>query len=338
VKFGASEYFWLLWVVVAALLFQIYVARTKHRLLARFAAPGLLERITGSVSRPRQRLKVALLLLGLLFGVLSLVQAKWGFHWEEVQRRGVDVVVALDVSDSMLARDAESGGDLPRLERAKREITDLLNLMDGDRVGLVAFAGAAFLECPLTLDYSAAALFLEDIDTELIPIKGTAIAEALRTSIGAFEGGAADSRAVILITDGEDHSGEALAAAEEAKQQGVRIFAIGIGKPEGAPIPEAGGGFKKTRSGEMVLSKLDETTLQKIALTTGGKYVRSVTGDLDLESIYLDGVKASLEERELESSRRKRWEHRFQWILALALLALALEPLLPERRGRSRHA
>jgi len=337
VKFGAPDYFWLLWIVVAVLAFQIYVARTKRRLLARFAAPGLLERITGSVSRPRQRFKAALVLLGLLLGVLSLVQVKWGFHWEEVQRHGVDVVVALDVSDSMLARDAEAGGDLPRLERARREIADLLELMDGDRIGLVAFAGAAFLECPLTLDYSAAGLFLGDIDTDLIPIKGTAIAEAIRTSVGAFDGGASESRAVILITDGEDHSGEALAAAEEAKKQGVRIFAIGIGKPEGAPIPAEGGGFRKDRSGELVLSRLDETTLQKIALTTGGKYVRSVTGDLDLETIYLSGIKASLEERELESTRRKRWEHRFQWLLALALLALAIEPLVPERR-RTTHA
>ena len=232
--------------------------------------------------------------------------------------------------------DAETGGSLPRLERAKREIADLLNLLDGDRIGLVAFAGTAFVECPLTLDYSAASLFLEDIDTDLIPVKGTAIADAITTAVTAFEGGAADSRAVILITDGEDHTGRALAAAEEAQRQGVRIFAIGIGKPEGSPIPLARGGFRKDRNGEMILSKLDETTLQKIALTTGGKYVRSVTGDLDLESIYLEGIKTSLVDRDLESSRRKRWEHRFQWFLALALLALFLEPLVPERRRAPR--
>ncbi len=336
-KLGAPEYFWLLWVVAAAVVFQIYVGRTKRRLLQRFASHQLLARITADVSVPRQRLKTALVLGGLLFLVLALVQIKWGYHWEDVQRQGVDLVVALDVSDSMLAKDAGTGDELSRLERAKREISDLINLLDGDRIALVAFAGAAFLECPLTLDYSAAMLFLNDIDTDIIPIKGTAIADALRASTSAFESGKGDSRAVILITDGEDHSGQAMTAAEEAQKMGIRVFTIGIGKPQGAPIPNPDGGFRKDNRGEIIYSKMDEPTLQKIALTTGGKYVRSVSGDMDLENIYTQGIKASLQERELESSRRKRYEHRFQWLLGLALLMLALEPLLQDRR-RNRHA
>ena len=136
----------------------------------------------------------------------------------------------------------------------------------------------------------------------------------------------------MLITDGEDHTGEALAAAAEAKEKGIRIFAIGIGRDEGAPIPAPGGGFRRDRKGEMVLSKLDEPTLQKIALETGGRYVRSVTGDMDLEKIYLQGIKATLKDRDLESARRKHYTDRFQWLLLLALLALMLEPLIPERR------
>ncbi len=162
--------------------------------------------------------------------------------------------------------------------------------------------------------------------------------DAIRTSLEAFEGGSHPSRAVILITDGEDHSGEALEAAAEAKLAGVRIFTIGIGRDEGAPIPAPGGGFRRDRSGEIVLSRLDEPTLQKIALDTGGKYVRSVTGDVDLEQIYAQGIKATLEDQELGSKRRQRWEERFQWLLAVALLALMLEPLISERQRRRREA
>ena len=332
VRIGRPESLWLLWLLPALALFVVYSFTARARLLRRFAAPAMLQRLTAGVSRQRQMLKAALIGVGVLAAVLALAELKYGFEWEEVERRGVDIVVALDVSDSMLVEDAESGGKLSRLERAKREIADLLRVVRGDRVGLVAFAGTAFLECPLTLDYGAAQLFLSSLDTDLIPVKGTAVGSAIRTAIEAFEGGSNASRAIILITDGEDHGGDALAAAEEAKLAGVRIFAIGIGRDEGAPIPAAGGGFRRDRRGEVVLSRLDESTLQRIALATGGRYVRSVTGDVDLEQIYAQGIKAVLEDRELESQRRQRWEDRFQWLLAVALLALMAEPLISERR------
>ncbi len=336
VRVGSTESLWLLWLVPATLAFYVYAFRTKTRLLRRFASAEMLERLTAGVSRPRQYLKAALVLLGILAAVLSLAELKYGFAWEEVTREGVDIVVALDVSDSMLVEDAEQGGKLPRLERAKREIADLLRLMEGDRIGLVAFAGTAFVECPLTLDYGAAAIFLDAIDTDLIPIKGTAVGDAIRTSVEAFEGSSHQSKAIILITDGEDHSGAALKAAEEAKVAGIRIFTIGIGRDEGSPIPAPGGGFRRDRRGEIILSKLDETTLQKIALNTSGRYVRSVTGDVDLEQIYSQGIKATLEDEELGSKRRQRWEERFQWILAVALIALMTEPLISERSRKRR--
>ncbi len=338
VKIGNPGALWLLWLIPALLAFYVYVFRTKTRLLERFASREMLARLTSGVSRARQVGKAALVLAGLAALLVALAEPKYGFTWEEVRREGVDIVVALDVSDSMLVEDAETGGRLSRLERAKREITDLLRLLEGDRVALVAFAGVAFVECPLTLDYSAAEIFLDSIDTDLIPVKGTNLGQAIRASLEAFEGASHPSRAIILITDGEDHDGQALAAAAEAKTQGVRIFTIGIGRDEGAPIPAAGGGFRRDRRGEMVLSRLDETALQKIALETGGAYVRSVTGDVDLEQIYSQGIKATLEDRELGSKRRQRWEERFQWLLAAALAALMAEPLLSERRrtGESR--
>jgi Ca-activated chloride channel family protein len=336
VRIGSPDSLWLLWLVPALAVFFIYSFSARARLLRRFASPAMLARLTAGVSRPRQMFRAALIGLATLAAVLALAELKYGFTWEEVQRRGVDIVVTLDVSDSMLVEDAETGGKLSRLERAKREIADLLRIVTGDRIGLVAFAGTAFLECPLTLDYGAAHLFLSSIDTDLIPVKGTALGTALRTSLEAFEGGSHSSRAIILITDGEDHTGEALAAAEEAKLAGVRIFAIGIGRDEGAPIPAPGGGFRRDRRGEMVLSRLDESTLQRIALATGGRYVRSVTGDVDLEQIYSQGIKAVLEDQELESQRRQRWEDRFQWLLAVALIALMVEPLIAERRRPGR--
>ena len=334
IQLGRPELLWLLWTIPLILLFNLFVFRAKGQALRKFAQVETLKRIASSVNLPRQKLKAGLLTGGIFFLLVSLAQPKWGFHWEEVQREGVDIVIALDVSDSMLVEDAEAGGKLTRLERAKREITDLFGLLQGDRLSLVAFAGMAFVECPLTLDYAAADLFLSAMDTDIIPVKGTALGEALRVSLKALENSHEDSRAILLITDGEDHSGQAMAYAEKARDMGVKIFTIGIGRDEGAPIPSPDGGFRRNRQGEMILSKLDETTLQKIALTTGGRYVRSVTGDMDLEEIYLQGIKATLETQELGSRRRQHWEHRFQWALLFALLLLMGEPFISERTPR----
>ncbi len=338
VRVGRPDSLWLLWLIPAILAFLIYAQRTRTRLLRRFVSSEMLARLTQGLSRQRRYLKSALILIGLAALVLALAEIKFGFTWETVKREGVDIVVALDVSDSMLVEDAESGGKLSRLERAKREIADLLELLDGDRIGLVAFAGTSFVECPLTLDYGAAEIFLDAIDTDLIPVKGTDLAQAIEASLSAFDGGSNSSQAVILITDGEDHSGRALAAAVKAKTSGARIFTIGIGRDEGAPIPDARGGFRRDRRGEIVLSRLDEPTLQKIALETGGRYVRSVTGDVDLDQIYSRGIKATLEDQELGSKRRQRWEERFQWFVAVGLLALMLEPLVSVRRRRKGRA
>ena len=260
---------------------------------------------------------------------MALIRPKWGFQWEEVNRRGVDIILALDVSESMLAEDVSPN----RLERAKREIIDLLNMMQGDRVGLVAFSGTSFLQSPLTLDYGAVRIFLDELDTDLIPVPGTAIGEAIKKSISAFDSKNKKSRVLILITDGEDHHGEPLKMAKMAYEEGIKIYTIGIGKEEGAPIPDRKrGGFKKDSRGNVVTTQLDESTLQKIALDTGGSYVRSITGDLDLEKIYKDITK-KVESKELVSGKRKRFEERFQWPLLIALLLLILEIFVKERKG-----
>ena len=262
--------------------------------------------------------------------MLALTRPQWGYQWEDINQEGVDIIVALDVSRSMLAEDIKPN----RLERAKRKISDLLDMLRGDRVGLVAFAGTSFVQCPLTLDYSAARIFLNAIDTDLIPVQGTALGDALRKSVKAFRTEDNKSKAIILITDGEDQTGQALQAAKEAREVGVKVFTIGIGKEIGAPLPnpDKTGGFLKNEEGEVILTKLDETTLQKISLETGGSYVRSVTGDIDLKTIYLDQINQNLEKKKFKSERRKIWQERFQWFIFPALLFLLYEANLAERK------
>ena len=256
IRIGKPDMFWLFWFIPVLILFYIYSFKRKKILLNRFASKDIIERISAGVYPKRQYLKATLIILAFLFCFLALTEIKWGFTWKELNRRGVDIVLALDVSDSMLVEDADTVGKLTRLERAKREIIDLLRMMNGDRIALVAFAGTAFLECPLTLDYGAAELFLQAIDTSIIPIKGTSIDEAIRVSIDAFDSGKGESQAIILITDGEDHSGRVLKMAEVAKKEGIRIFTIGIGTQEGSPIPLPNGGFRRDRQNEHIFHLL----------------------------------------------------------------------------------
>jgi Ca-activated chloride channel family protein len=331
IHLGKPEWLWLLWLIPALAFFYVYASRAKQKALVRFADPALLPRLTQGLSPARKRLKMGLFLLGVASLVCALCGVQYGYVWEETKRKGVDIVIALDVSDSMLVKDGEGNQGPTRLERAKREIMDFLKILQGDRIGLVAFAGSAFVECPLTLDYAAAEIFLDDINTDLIPIKGTALGEAIRVSAKAFENSPLASKALVLITDGEDNEGEALKAAEEAKTQGVHVFAIGIGRDEGSPIPSPDGGFRKDNEGNIILSKLDETTLQKIAMATGGAYVRSVSGDLDLDKIYKEGIKTTLQDQELGSKRKQHWHDRYQWFVVLALLCFGIEPFIPER-------
>ena len=327
--FGNLKFLWLLWFIPMLLFFYMWANNKKNILIEKFVSKDLKDKLLMGFSPTRQRFKIFLLLIVITFSILALIRPKWGFHWEEIKRKGVDIVVALDVSKSMLAEDVSPN----RLERAKREIIDLINLLQGDRLGLVAFAGTSFIQSPLTLDYGAVKIFLDDLDTELIPVPGTAIADAIEKSIKAFDPDDGKSRVIILITDGEDHMNDPLAAAKQANEQKIKIYTIGIGAKEGAPIPDQGGGFKKDHKGNVVLTQLDETSLQKIALETGGSYVRSVSGDLDLENIYKD-INKTVEDKELKSGKRKRFEERYQWILMLAFLFLILEVFISERTNR----
>jgi|GEM_PF-341165 len=281
----------------------------------------------------QKNLRSLLPILALFFISLSLLQPKWGFQWQEIQRKGVDVMIAVDVSQSMMAEDLKPN----RMVRAKRKIMDLLDLVQGDRIGLIAFAGTSYLQCPLTLDYGAFSMFLELLGPDLIPQQGTAIDEAILQAAAAFEEGTQKSRALILITDGEEHSGAYLQAAREASQLGVRIYTLGIGSPEGVPIPhpDLPSATLKDESGNIVITRLNEDILKQIAQVSGGAYVRATAGDQDLRQIYEGEILQKLEMRDLKSTRRKNFENRFQFFLGIALILLFLEPFFTKNQWLS---
>lgn len=329
-RFGDPTAFWWLLLVPALLLLYGWSFRRRRDALRRFGSDTLMAKLTSATSRARQTVKAMLLLGAFLFLVLALVQPRFGTRLEMVSRRGVDVIVALDTSLSMMAEDMPPN----RLMRARLEIESLIDRLEGDRIGLVAFSGQSFVLCPLTLDYGAAKLFLDSIDTGLIPTQGTAIAQAVRTSIEAFGSEEQKYKALVLITDGEDHAGDAVEAAREAAEAGVRIFAVGIGTPEGELIPvrtpDGRTEFLKDRAGNVVKTRLDEVTLVQMARETNGGYVRSQRGVIGLETVY--GQIAEMEKRELGSRKLSQYRHRYQWPLAVAVALVIVESLMSDRR------
>jgi Ca-activated chloride channel homolog len=330
---GAPEVLPWLALVPGLALFFLWTARRDRRALARLGDPASLPRLAATVDRRRRRAKRALVLVGATGGLLALAAPRWGTTWEEVQHRGIDLVVVADVSRSMLARDGGAGSDLSRLERARREAQNLLRSTRGDRLALVAFAGQAVLECPLTFDHGALELFLQSLDPDLVSAQGSDLGAGIRLALEAFEGdGSPTSRAILLLSDGEDHGGRALEAAEEARSRGIKIFALGIGTPAGSPLWNARGELRRDERGEVIVSRLAEGDLQRLAELTQGHYRRARTTDLDLEKLYQEELLPALDEEELSQGRRRRLQERFQWFLALALVGLALEPLVSDRR------
>ncbi len=334
-QFGKLIFIHGIWIVIAIALFLFWAFKRRNSLLRLFAQNEMLKQLTEHVSIQKQKYKYALLVLALLSIVFALIQPKWGYHWEKIQRRGIDVIVAVDVSRSMFADDIKPN----RLDRARREILDLIRMMKGDRIGLIAFAGTAFVQCPLTLDYGACRMFVDELNPTLIPRGGTQIGEAIRKAVSAFEGKEKKNRALIIITDGEDHDSNPIEAAKLAAEKGIKIYCIGIGTPSGSPIriknTKGKKVYLKDSKGQLVLSKLDEKTLKKIALITGGAYIQASASGIELDKIYKDRI-AKMNKTDLQSTRKKRYEPRFQWPLALALLFIISESLITDyKKNRS---
>jgi Ca-activated chloride channel family protein len=327
-NFQAIHYVWLLLILI---FFYIWSYKKRSRAMEEFAHIDLLHELTASLDRKKQKMKALFILISVFAIILSLMRPQWGFEWEEVKRTGLDILIAIDTSKSMLAEDVKPN----RLERSKLAVKDLIKKLRGDRIGLIAFAGNAFLQCPLTVDYSGFMLTLDDLDVYTIPKGGTSLSNAIRVALDGYEGGNKKYKVLVIITDGEDHEGNPLEWAQKAKEQGIKIFTIGIGTREGELIPvsdESGNRmFLKDRNGKVVKTSLDERTLQEISLTTGGSYVKATTVEFGLDLVYEEKL-SKMEKREFESKMVKKFEERYQIPLAAAVLLLCLELFIRERK------
>jgi Ca-activated chloride channel family protein len=331
IAFGAPIWLWaLLLIPVLAAFF----ARAEHRGVARlreFVSPRLLPQLAATVNRSRRVLRFALLMLGLALAIASLARPQWGYIYEDVKRKGLDLLFAVDTSRSMLSNDVQPN----RLERVKLAAQDLVNQLQGDRVGLVAFAGRAFLQAPLTIDYEAAVESINDLDTKTIPEGGTNISEAINLAINTFGKSAAGNRALIIFTDGEELSGDAAKTAKAAADTGVRIFTVGVGTPQGSLIPvqsdDGGTAFVKDSSGQVVKSKLDEKRLREIAQATGGFYLHLEDGPRTMSQLYSQGL-ANMKAAEIDARLGRRPIERYEWSLGAAMLALTMSVLIGERK------
>jgi Ca-activated chloride channel family protein len=323
---------WLLhflWLLPLAGVALAVCGRHKNKAMERIANPELLAQLTGNDLKRRRFFKGLFLLTALALMLFALAGPRWGSHYQEVSQKGVDIMILVDISLSMRVEDIKPD----RLERARREILDFLTVVQGDRVGLVAFSGAAFVQCPLTLDYAALDMFLGQLEPDLIPVPGTDLGAAIEMGLSSFDFKAETDKVILLITDGEDNEGKGLDAARQAAEKGVKIFVFGMGETSGGPVPagDGKGGFKKDKEGKLILSRLEEESLRRIASVTGGTYARSVAGDLDLDILYFDGIKSRTEAQTLKSGKIKVYEERFPIFLLAAFVFLVLENLLPER-------
>lgn len=312
-------------------LFYIWAFAVRRRMREKFAQKGLLSELLTGVDPARQRLKAVLMVAGLCFCFLALMRPQWGFKWQEVKHRGLDIIIALDSSKSMLAADIKPS----RLERAKLAIGDFIQNLKGDRIALVAFAGSAFLECPLTVDYGGFMLSLENVDTDIIPRGGTSISSAIKEAMRAYPAGESKDKVLIIITDGEDHEGDPVKQALEAKKQGIMISCIGIGTKEGELVfvesRDNTKEFLKDSQGNAVKSRLNESILEKIALATGGAYIHASNTEFGLNLLYNQKL-SRLQKREFETKMSRLYVERFQILLFIGLALIMAEMLISDIR------
>ncbi len=330
-RFEHPELLWFLLLAVPALTAFLWWAwRRKRALIAQFVRSRLLANLTVGVSTTRQKARLALLVASVALLIVALARPQWGFDWEEARQRGLDIIVAIDTSRSMLAEDVAPN----RLERAKLAAMDLKKLARMDRLGLVAFAGSAFLQCPLSTDDEAFRQSVNALDVNIIPQGGTALAEAIQSALSAFKEKSDNHKVLVLFTDGEDHDGSALAAAKQAAKDGLRIFTVGVGTPNGEllrlPGSKGRSEFIKDTSGNVVKSRLDEQLLRQMAQSAEGFYLL-LSGANTMDVLYERGL-APLPKAEFSAKRVKRPHERYQWLLGLTMVLLLVEMFLPERK------
>jgi len=330
-RFANPEYLYLLLLLPVIFIIWLLNRLRKKNALKRLGDQELVSRLMPDFSTSRPLIKLIFILFAMLSLILILARPQFGSKMEEVKRQGVEVIIALDVSNSMLAEDIQP----TRLERAKQAISRLVESLQNDKLGLIVFAGDAYTQIPVTTDYISAKMFLSTISPEIVPKQGTAIGSAIGLAMNSFSQTQDKSRALIIITDGENHEDDPLAKAREAAEKGIEIYTIGIGSAEGVPISVTSGGkrdFLKDKDGNTVITRLDENILKDIAVASGGKYVRANNSNIGLDQIFSDIRK--LKKQELEGTIYTEYNDQFQIFAAVALFLLMLEFIIMERKNR----
>jgi Ca-activated chloride channel family protein len=331
-KFENPIFFYAFAIIPVCIAIYIwYVYRTKKN-LKKLGELGLINLLAPDVSKAKKTTKFILFIIGISFLILGICNLQTGSKMKDVKREGADIMVCLDVSNSMLAQDLTPN----RLERSKIAIENMVNKLQGDRLGIIVFAGEAYVQLPITTDYSTAKLFLDGINTKIVPTQGTNIADAINKAVESFGKDEGKNKAIVIITDGEnneDAKESAVDAAEEASKKNIVIHTIGVGSESGVPIPNiidgVVSGFKKDNQGNTIVTKLDPKILQDISSATNGIYVQASSSDIGLDNI-LNKI-AELDKKQLESKMYSDYEDQFQWFLGAALFLLVLETFLSER-------
>jgi Ca-activated chloride channel family protein len=327
-----EKFFWLLLIIPALIVLFSGLLIWRRSKQNQFASPEMLEQLTPDKSVFKTWLKFSLLLFAFAFLVLALVNPKIGTKMETVTREGVDIVFAIDVSKSMEAEDVAPN----RIEKSKQLVTQIINNLASDRIGIIAYAGSAFPQLPITTDYASAKMFLQAMNTDMVSSQGTAIKEAIELSSTYFNEEDQTSKVLFIISDGEDHEGDIGEVAKEAREKGIRIFTIGVGSLKGGPIPIKRNGiirtYKKDQNGVTVITKLNENTLKEIADDADGEYIQGNVTNNVLEKVT-ESLQ-SMDKTEFEAKQFADYQSQFQWFLGLAILLILLDVFLLERKTR----
>jgi Ca-activated chloride channel family protein len=330
-RFANPVFLYLLLLLPVLILLYILNEVRKKNALKRLGNINLVSRLVPEMSKIRPVIKFILQLIAIIAGIIMLSRPQFGSKIEDIKKQGVEVIIALDVSNSMLAEDIQPD----RLTRAKQAISRLVDILDNDKIGLIVFAGDAYIQIPVTTDYISAKMFLSTINPNMVAKQGTAIGSAISLAMRSFSPGEGKSKAIIIITDGENHEDDPVKEAEEASKAGIVIHTIGIGSTEGVPIPIVNNGKKdylKDAAGNTVITKLDEDILKKIALSTNGNYVRASNSNVGLDEIYNDIKK--MKKQDLESTMYTEYNDQFQVFAGIALLLLIFDFMVMERKNR----
>ncbi len=331
-RFGDPQYLYALAIIPVLIALFIYFRIQRKKAIREFGNPEILEPLMPNASKSRPAIKFTILIVALAFLIIGIARPQFGAKLQKIKRQGIELVIALDVSNSMLAEDIQPN----RLEKAKMAISRLTERLSNDKIGLIVFAGDAYTQIPITTDYASAKLFLSSITPDIVPKQGTAIGSAIDLAINSFTPESKTSKAIIVITDGENHEDDAVEMAKAATEQEIVVHTIGMGLPQGGPIPISNSygqkDFRRDKSGQVVVTKLDENMLQQIAAAGNGKYIRANNTEVGINNIF-DEI-SSMEKSELESRVYSDYNDQFFYFIMIALALIVIEYLVLERKNK----